>query len=231
MKTSTKNRTLALTWVGIVMALVLAAFTVANAQTTAITTQMEAGDSGAQVSALQTFLAADSAVYPEGLVTGYYGDLTVAAVQRYQCKNGIVCQGDAATTGYGRVGPSTLAKIQIQLGTNPGGGGTNFPPTGADVRAPVIGVPTVTTSSNSATVLWATNEPVYSSVLYALAPPALNAESFAAMASVSDITFDMSSSGMLTGLLPNTTYYYVLKSTDASGNIQYSIDHWFRTNL
>lgn len=62
----------------------------------------------AEVRALQTFLAKDKAVYPEGQVTGKFGGLTLAAVQRFQKKHGIAKPGDR---GYGIVGPATRAKI------------------------------------------------------------------------------------------------------------------------
>src|SRR3989344_7499461 len=40
--------------------------------------------SGSDVSCLQKTLAQDPAIYPEGLVTGYFGSLTQKAVQRWQ---------------------------------------------------------------------------------------------------------------------------------------------------
>lgn len=209
------------------------ALSVAHAQTTAqVTSTLSPGASGSQVSALQTFLAADASVYPEGLVTGYYGSLTVAGVERYQCKNGVVCQGSVATTGYGRVGPATLAKIMIQEGLTPGGvslPGTGLPST-ADPNAPVLGAPSVSTSSTSAVIHWNTNELAHSTVLYSTSIPALSSESFAAMAQANDSTFDASSDVTLSNLAPNTIYYYVIESVDASGNIQYGINHSFRTN-
>ncbi|MDP3735381.1 MAG: Ig-like domain-containing protein [bacterium] len=66
---------------------------------------------GGEVSKLQKMLANDPSVYPEGLITGYYGQLTEKAVQRWQAKWKIVSFGSPATTGYGVVGPQTRAKI------------------------------------------------------------------------------------------------------------------------
>lgn len=74
------------------------------------------GASGSNVSALQQFLARDTAVYPEGKVTGYYGSLTTAAVQRFQAKYNIVHSGTPSTTGYGKVGPKTLEVINSMCG-------------------------------------------------------------------------------------------------------------------
>jgi len=80
------------------------------------------GASGDDVTRLQQFLARDSAVYPEALVTGYYGSLTQAAVQRWQVKYNIVSSGTPETTGYGVVGPRTAAAISLLCTTGSYGG-------------------------------------------------------------------------------------------------------------
>ncbi len=64
-----------------------------------------------QVGLLQLCLTADPAIYPEGLVTHFFGPLTEKAVQRFQAKYAIVSAGTPATTGFGRVGPLTRAKL------------------------------------------------------------------------------------------------------------------------
>lgn len=69
---------------------------------------MAKGSRGAQVSALQQFLAEDPSLYPEGLVTGYFGSASEAALKRFQVRYGIANTGDA---GYGLVGPKTRAKL------------------------------------------------------------------------------------------------------------------------
>jgi peptidoglycan hydrolase-like protein with peptidoglycan-binding domain len=84
----------------------------------AIGSALGPGDSGLAVSQLQQFLANDSSIYPEGLVTGYYGALTTSAVQAFQAQNGIVSSGSPSTTGYGAVGPRTIAAIQAQCGNS-----------------------------------------------------------------------------------------------------------------
>jgi len=71
---------------------------------------------GTQVSVLQRMLREDASVYPEGRITGYYGTLTLRAVQRFQEKYGIVSGGDALTTGYGLVGQKTRAKLNELYG-------------------------------------------------------------------------------------------------------------------
>ncbi len=71
------------------------------------------GSQGEEVRTLQTLLSKDSAIYPEGLVTGYFGALTRVAVRRFQEKYSIASQGEA---GYGTVGPKTRAKLSELFG-------------------------------------------------------------------------------------------------------------------
>jgi hypothetical protein len=66
------------------------------------------GTRGNDVKLLQTLLAKDSVIYPEGLVTGYFGNLTKNAVQRFQEKYNIASKG---ISGYGLFGPKTKAKM------------------------------------------------------------------------------------------------------------------------
>lgn len=62
------------------------------------------GTRGDDVRSLQTYLAQDKTIYPEGLITGYFGALTEAAVKRLQTKYGI--------DSVGIVGPKTRAKLK-----------------------------------------------------------------------------------------------------------------------
>ena len=68
---------------------------------------LSVGSTGEDVSRLQTFLSKDKAVYPEGLVTGYYGDATRAAVEKWQESHGI------STVGV--VGPQTRGEIVKEM--------------------------------------------------------------------------------------------------------------------
>ena len=81
-------------------------------------TALQLRDSGPDVTSLQTFLAGNPALYPEGKVTGYFGSLTLKAVQRFQGKYGIAKPGQNV---YGYVGPATRAKLNalIQQGLSP----------------------------------------------------------------------------------------------------------------
>jgi hypothetical protein len=69
------------------------------------------GLQGDDIRNLQEFLAKDKTIYPEARITGYFGLLTQAAIQRFQCKYNIVCSGTPASTGYGVVGPRTRTKL------------------------------------------------------------------------------------------------------------------------
>ena len=76
------------------------------------------GARGADVSSLQTFLIAqnllsgDSATGFDGLTpSGYFGNLTQTAVQKFQASQSIVSSGTPASTGYGQVGAKTRAAI------------------------------------------------------------------------------------------------------------------------
>lgn len=81
---------------------------VQDISTVKITRGWAFGMSGEEVKAIQTILAKDPTIYPEGRITGYFGPATLAAVKRFQIKYGIAQPQDA---GYGYVGPSTRAKL------------------------------------------------------------------------------------------------------------------------
>lgn len=69
---------------------------------------------GVSVTILQQMLAKDTAVYPEGLTTGFFGPATLRAVQRFQEKYDIAKKGGP---GYGQVGPQTRAKLNELYGS------------------------------------------------------------------------------------------------------------------
>ncbi|MHB8660809.1 MAG: fibronectin type III domain-containing protein [Minisyncoccota bacterium] len=89
--------------------------TTTTASTTAISSSMigflRMGDMGDGVKLLQTILAADQSVYPEGLISGTFGPLTQKALERYQRKHGL------AQVGF--VGPKTLQDLDEDLNANP----------------------------------------------------------------------------------------------------------------
>lgn len=67
------------------------------------TKTLQKGMSDPEVTTLQQVLKTDSSIYPEGLVTGYFGSLTEAAVKKFQAKYGL--------DQVGIVGPATRAKL------------------------------------------------------------------------------------------------------------------------
>lgn len=205
---STQTRIVsALTTISAAAILALALILPSHTNAALLTQELELGSTGAQVTALQTFLSNDSALYPEGLVTGYFGPLTEAAVKRYQTRNGI--------TAVGRVGPVTLASINANSGT----GGSD------DVFAPTIYPEAVSVSSNSATISWTVGEAAKNRVMYGTSWPFL----YSSAPSVSSNTFGSTANITLSGLQSHTTYYYVLESIDGPGNIMWTVAKSFRT--
>lgn len=69
------------------------------------------GDVGEKVKYLQALLAADPSVYPQGLITGYFGAATAQAVKQYQKKHGL--------SAVGSIGPQTLKKLKSELEDTP----------------------------------------------------------------------------------------------------------------
>ncbi|MDI6602593.1 MAG: S8 family serine peptidase [Patescibacteria group bacterium] len=75
------------------------------------TTPLRYRDRKIEVRYLQMFLKAQgSDIYPEGLVTGYFGKLTLNAVKRFQLKHKIITP-ETSPWIAGYVGPQTRAKI------------------------------------------------------------------------------------------------------------------------
>lgn len=183
-----------------------------------ITEQLDRGERGSEVTELQEFLADRPSLYPSGLVTGYFGPLTEEGVQNFQASQGIVSSGSPHTTGYGRVGPITMQRINAIMG----GGGTGG---SADVNAPVMLNDSVTVEDTEATITWATNNQTQSRVMYSTSWPFL----YETAASASADGYSQTPTVTLTGLEPNTTYYYVRESIDVAGNLSWTTADTFTT--
>ena len=84
-----------------------------------ITQTLTLGSSGEEVKQLQEYLKQDPEIYPEGLVTGFYGSLTEKAVRKFQEKHGIET--------LGIIGPKTRTKLN-ELFTQGAGESAKFPP-------------------------------------------------------------------------------------------------------
>jgi peptidoglycan hydrolase-like protein with peptidoglycan-binding domain len=193
---------------------------------TPITSQLDPGARGYNVTNLQTFFADNASIYPEGLVTGYFGSMTKSAVQRFQANYGF--------DQVGRVGPMTLNKINSLIAT---GGWTNTPV--GDVSAPMIYSVSNTVSSNSASFSWTTNENATARVFFNTMPLVINegdetSAGFALRAgqvAANDNIARSSQQVTLNGLTSNTLYYYMIVSTDTNGNVSVSnVNGTFRTN-
>jgi peptidoglycan hydrolase-like protein with peptidoglycan-binding domain len=57
-----------------------------SGQPLSLVSELKFGDTGPEVKLLQTWLKEDPVVYPEGLISGYFGKGTQAAVRRFQEK-------------------------------------------------------------------------------------------------------------------------------------------------
>lgn len=73
-----------------------------------LTRSLGRGMTNEEVTSLQEILSADPDIYPEGLVTGYFGVLTEKAVKKFQKKHGI--------EQLGLVGPKTRNALHLFLG-------------------------------------------------------------------------------------------------------------------
>jgi peptidoglycan hydrolase-like protein with peptidoglycan-binding domain len=180
-----------------------------------LTRQLQTGMSGNDVSSLQTFLAQDSAIYPQGLVTGYFGFLTKAAVSNFQSANNL--------PAVGRVGPQTLALINQHMNGAVGG----------DAYAPVISSLAISTATTSASFSWSTNKPALGIVYYSTSQLTLNEKNrdveISGTSAFTDTTLHTSQTINLASLAPNTTYYYVVYTKDSSGNVQITWPSNFKT--
>ncbi|MEI7777336.1 MAG: peptidoglycan-binding protein [bacterium] len=181
--------------------------------------QLDVGSRGTDVSSLQTFLAQDVALYPQGLVTGYFGGMTSSAVSNFQTRNGL----DAV----GRVGPLTLPVINNQMINGL---------VGATTKDPIIYNVNVNVNSNNATVNWSTNKNARGVVYYSSVPLDLVEGTNTTVATVSGYTV-MTDSNLRTtqnvsiqNLQPNTTYYYLVDSIDQNGNESISWPSTFHTS-
>lgn len=184
----------------------LAAIPSAFAQSVILTRQLDLTMTGSDVSALQIFLAKDPTLYPQGLVTGYFGPLTSGAVARFQTRNGL----DAV----GRVGPLTLVKLNAQMNYGM-----------SDVNAPIISNATLSPSRNTATFSWNTGEASVGKVYYSKTPFSVNEGTgsgsngfYVSGNVVSESSYLNNHNIVLQNLDPNTRYYYTIVSTDLMGN-------------
>lgn len=230
----------------------------------ALTRELQLGMTGGDISTLQTFLATDTSIYPQGLITGYFGSLTKAAVARFQSRNGI--------SAVGRVGPITLSAINALLGNGTVGNGdksgpiisnvmimnnwnsgywnqnqTNWTWTGTtDMSSStwnnMYGT-TYNTQTGAATpanygqyavaLHWNTSEAASGLVYYSTSPlpmtETMNDAQIVGTTAFKDTSLKTVHDIILPNLQSNTTYYYVIYTRDASGNVSITWPSTFRT--
>lgn len=188
----------------------------------AITSSLSVGSSGSQVTQLQQFLATNSQIYPSGIVTGYYGPLTAAAVTQFQVAYGI--------DQVGQVGPVTEAKVNSIMASG----------LGLDTTVPVISNLTVgQLNPTTAVISWNTNSLALGQVFYDTTTIQANEATGVyqipyiggnAAAANSSPTVSMNQAIQLSNLQPNTVYTYIVRSIDQSGNVSMSNAQSFQTN-
>lgn len=83
------------------------------------------GSEGEDVTRLQQFLSKDKSIYPQGLVTGYFGPATEDAVQRWQAAHNVVATGTPAENGFGVIGPRTRGEMNKEMEMECEGGDSN----------------------------------------------------------------------------------------------------------
>ncbi len=215
---------------GILVAGILAVSIPSFASAATLTRELQFGMNGSDVSAVQTFLATDRALYPQGMVTGYFGSFTKNAVTNFQLRNEI--------PAVGRIGPMTLPIMNLQMATGmyPGMGVYTTPTggyTGADIFAPTISNLNVNTVRNSATVAWNTDEIASGSVYYSTSPlnvsESMTSVSIGGSQAMTDVGLHASQNITVTGLQPGTTYYFMAYTTDAYGNVTVTWPSTFQT--
>lgn len=211
-----------------VATLLVASLFAASAEA-AITSSLDFGDRGANVTELQTYLATNASIYPSGLVTGYFGPLTRAAVERFQTAQGIVSSGTPESTGYGRVGPTTMARINSLLG-----GSTNNV---SWDTVPVMTTPLVSKTNTTATFQWSTNEITTGQVFWSTSPLSFDEATGPRQQPYVSGTLALDAGGMQTNhtvtvsnLQSNTVYYYLVRAIDNVGNVTIVWPQSFRTN-
>ncbi len=193
-----------------------------------INSQMDYGDRGSEVTKLQTFLSANPSIYPEGLITGYFGALTVKAMKAFQAMYDI--------SQVGRVGPITIAKINQLIASGLWGSGVVD---NGGLKAPMFTSVNQSVGRDSVTFTWSTDESAAARIFYDKDYVKMNwgeiDSSGLAPLSGSIVNGDgqlrNTQSLTINNLQPNTLYHYILVSTDKDGNVSvWGPNNAFRTN-
>ncbi len=208
-------------------AIILMSFLGVQSAHAMLTRQLDLGATGSDVRELQTYYSADASIYPSGLVTGYFGPLTAGGTQKFQTAQGIVSSGSPESTGFGRVGPITLARLQALMS-----GGSQV----ILDQSPVLSNLSINRGSTSVTFTWMTNIPTQGQVYYDTNPLLLNEatgprqQPYVSGTLVSDNSGQTSHSITVPNLRANTTYYYLVRAVDGAGNMSMTWPSSFTTN-
>ena len=140
----------------------------------------------------------------------------IAAVINFQSRNNIPT--------VGRVGPMTLLALNAQIdGTTTSVGG-----------AATIYNKSISTNRNSANVIWNTNTPTTGVVYYSTTPLVtyehLTSVDVSGSVAATDFNLTTSQNVLISNLQSNTVYYYMLYSTDQSGNVTVTVPGMFQTS-
>ncbi len=76
---------------------------------------LQQGDQGLLVGMIQGALKTNPAIYPEGLITGFYGPLTTNAVIRFQQQNGLLVTGTVDLNTLERLIAMVAPQVQNEL--------------------------------------------------------------------------------------------------------------------
>ena len=177
---------------------------------------LSVGSSNGDVTALQQFMSSGKDIYPSGLVTGYFGSLTKAAVIQLQLAYDI--------DPIGIAGPVTNAKINNVISNGQG----------MDISAPIIYNLSTSVSGRNMYINFTSNEPVKTTVFYDTNPINWNEPTTSlgtpiiSGATLVDNTFSGSKQITLSNLNANSNYYYTVMTTDSSGNISLTMPKMFQ---
>lgn len=198
------------------IAIVVSFFTPLLVSAQTLSRQLSIGARGTDVTLLQTFLASNPAVYPQGLVTGYFGSLTKSAVSNFQSVHNLATDGIA--------GKNTISVMNTQMGS----GGVV-----ATTSAPVISSVYAVPSRNDATLSWSTQQSTKGVIYYSTIPMTLsdniNSVDIGNAMVTTSTGYAQSHNLTIQGLQPNTMYYYLVYVTSNEGVVSISWPTTFYT--
>lgn len=202
------------------------------------TKYLRRGLKNVEIENLQAFLKEFPDIYPEGLLTGYYGELTERAVRKFQKKYG--------EDDDGKIGPKTrkLLNWRIQELLTQGAGNSGKIPPGLlhalgiqkkiatstppilDTTPPIISdINATDIASTTTSIVWTTNEVADSLVSYATSSPIASENK----TEISNSSYVTNHNIGLIDLTASTTYYYMITSKDSSNNTATSTEYLFTT--